>query len=149
MEKSRNFGGLGGAQGGRAKCNGGFGGSILGHWSDAKSLKNHVFYVYFRYMGFPGGVPGWRQKVARRTPARLNSRRGQNLTSGAKKGMAILELNHCEIWMSKNAINTNCFVMIFEMPEDLPKGPKIRDTHRFCRFVVFGGGPGGPLGPVR
>ena len=49
----------------------------MGPLGEAKMMKKRWEYVYIGHMGFPGGVPPRRQKIARRTRALMISR-GQN-----------------------------------------------------------------------
>jgi len=78
------LGGLGGGPGGGRSIIGGSRGAPFRTRVRCKIIKKRWKYVYNRHMGFPGGVPPRRQKIARRTRALTISRGGRKQGAGPK-----------------------------------------------------------------
>ncbi len=162
------LGGLGGAPAGGRSIIGGSRGAPFRTRVRCKSIKKRWKYVYNRHIGFPGGVPPRRQKIARRTCALTISRGGSKSRRGAKKPPPrpfsrcpkarwtstewVLEAASLKMYRFLQEIQ--CFSKI---AKSLPGGvrraffPKIwgpgggLGTPRGGR-AVFRGGPGGPFG---
>ena len=147
------LGGLGGAPAGGRSIIGGSRGAPFRTHVRCKIIKKRWKYVYNRHMGFPGGVPPRRQKIARRTCALTISRGGHNRGGGGQRGAPRPPRG---VPKGRGTLTKSVLEAAGLKKYGFPK-----EIHRFLknakalpgtlpgRFARVFGTPGGALGPPR